>query len=46
MNISKELKERIIRKAIKSGCDLDGDLIWYNRRRYWVDVFNDIVEER
>ena len=40
--MSKELKERIKRYAIKNGCDL----VKFDRKWYWVDIFNNIVERR
>lgn len=44
--MSKELKERIKRYAIKNGCDFDGGLVKFDRKWYWVDIFNNIVERR
>jgi hypothetical protein len=37
------LKRAIIRKTIKSGSNLDGALIKYGGRRYWVNVSEDRV---
>lgn len=38
-----QLKNAILHKAMKSGCDSDGDLIWYGGRLYYVRIFDGVV---
>lgn len=38
-------KKRIIRLAIKAGCDIDGDIYYYNGEPYFVYIMKDIVEK-
>ena len=44
--MNERLKNAILHKAIKSCCDLYGDLIWYGGRLYYVNVFNSVVVEQ
>ena len=44
--MDERLKRAILHKAIKSGCDSYGDLIWYGGRLYYVNVFDSVVVEQ
>lgn len=44
--MDERLKNAILHKAIKSGCDSYGDLIWYGGRLYYVHVFDGVVVEQ
>ena len=39
------LKRRILYAADRMGCDIDGDIITYKGKRYYVNIFDSIVEE-
>jgi hypothetical protein len=41
--MGERLKRAIIHKAIKSGCKLDGALIRYDKRLYYVNIAKDEV---
>lgn len=45
--MNEELKRLIKRRAIKTGCDCDGDLVEYGGRLYYVHILHDkVVEQR
>lgn len=39
------LKRAIIKTAQKSGCDIDGDIVLYKNKRYYVHCMHGIVEQ-
>lgn len=45
MIAKKVLIKKIIKKAIKSGCDIDGDVVHYKDKKYYVNVLSNIVRE-
>lgn len=44
--MDEQLKNAILHKAMKSGCDSDGDLIWYGGGLYYVHIFDGVVVEQ
>lgn len=44
--MDESLRRLIKRRAIKCGCDMDGDLVSYGGRLYWVDIKRNIVVEQ
>lgn len=38
------MKKKIMRIAAVTGRDFDGDLVYYNRKRYFVDTFNNKIQ--
>ena len=38
-------KQTIFELARKAGCDIDGDMLYVDGKKYYVNVFEDIVEE-
>lgn len=45
MIAKKVLIKKIIKEAIKSGCDIDGDVVYYKDKKYYVNVLSNIVRE-
>lgn len=44
--MDEQLKKAILHKAIKIGCDSEGDLILYGGRLYYVHVLDGVVVEQ
>lgn len=44
-NMDENLKSSILKAAWDSGCDLDGDVVNYGGKLYYVHVCDDIVKE-
>lgn len=45
--MDEQLKNAILHKVKKLGCNIDGDFIRYNRRLYWVNIrLEKVVEQK
>ena len=39
------IRRKVLEIAVRSGCDIDGDIITYNKKRYYVDISRKFVME-
>lgn len=44
--MDEQLKNDILHKAEKSDCDLDGDIVRYGGKIYYVHIFDGVVVEQ
>ena len=43
--MDEQLKNDIIHAATEYGCDLDGDILWYQGEKYYVHIFDGVVRK-